>query len=150
MTGPLGGEGIRPPDSRMITNPIVSQASSPRPSHHRHAPEPEYYEDGAAVRPFIVTGGRTRPHSQMRIEAQVFATAGVHPPGLDFEHRRIVEFCAHPRSIAEISSAMRLPLGVSRILVADLAAGGAVVVQEPVSGLSLAVLERILERVHAL
>ncbi len=37
-----------------------------------------------------------------------------------------MEICITPRSIAEISSRLGLPLGVTRVLVADLAADAAV------------------------
>jgi hypothetical protein len=43
-----------------------------------------------------------------------------------------------------------MSLGVVRVLVADLAAVGAVAVQEETGAVSRAAIERILERVHAL
>jgi uncharacterized hydantoinase/oxoprolinase family protein len=69
---------------------------------------------------------------------------------LDFECRRIVDLCATPLSVAEIAAALELPIVVARVLVADLASVGAVTVHEQDQQVSRALLERILERVHAL
>ena len=69
---------------------------------------------------------------------------------LDFESKQIVDVCRSPLSVAEIGAALELPLAVARVLVADLVSVGAVAVQEQDAPVSRALLERILERVHAL
>ena len=104
----------------------------------------------AGVRPFVITHGRTAPvDERLRIETQVVAAPQAEGYVLDFECRRIVDLCAAPLSVAEIAAALALPIAVARVLVADLASVGALAVhaQEPVSH---ALLERVLERVHAL
>jgi hypothetical protein len=76
---------------------------------------------------YAFTGGRTRAAGQeLPLEAVVTAT-GLTPAGgasLQMESRAIVELCARPKSLAEIGAALRVPVGVARVLVGDLANGG--------------------------
>jgi hypothetical protein len=107
--------------------------------------------DEELVRPFVLTGGRTRPrHDGLRIETQLHATrTGLSAP-LRFEHRRIVELCRAPRSVADLSAALRAPLAVVRILVGDLVSEGHLRIDEPLTEFSAALIERISDRVRAL
>lgn len=76
------------------------------------------------VRPYAVTKGRTEPRYQLEIEAMVVA-AQYDMRDLSLlspECQAILEFCRDWRSVAEISAVLAMPLGVARILVADLAA----------------------------
>jgi hypothetical protein len=84
------------------------------------------------VRPYAVTGGRTRPRTQLEIEAMV---AAAHYEARDLsvlspECQAILGFCRDWRSVAEISAVLRMPLGVARILIADMAVEGLVRVQQ--------------------
>ena len=84
------------------------------------------------VRPYAVTGGRTRPRTQLEIEAMV---AAAHYEARDLsvlspECQAILGFCRDWRSVAEISAVLRMPLGVARILIADMAAEGLVRIQQ--------------------
>lgn len=146
-------DAVRLPDSRMIRHQVVTPARAPG-SPPPAAPPRRETDDAAAtagVRPFIVTGGRTAPvDERLRIESQVLTTPLGREAVLDFEHRRIVELCDTSLSVAEIGAALALPLGVVRVLVADLAAVGAVIVRQPAGQISRAAVERMLERVHAL
>jgi len=80
------------------------------------------------VRPYTVTGGRTQPRYKLALEALV--TASVYEPRdlsvLAPECQAILQFCLDWRSVAEISAVLRMPLGVARILVADMSADGLV------------------------
>jgi Protein of unknown function (DUF742) len=84
------------------------------------------------VRPYTVTGGRTKPRYQLQIEAMVTAAQYKARDPLTFspEYQAILRFCRDWRSVAEISAVLRLPLGVARILVADMAAEGLVRVHQ--------------------
>jgi hypothetical protein len=87
-------------------------------------------EEGATrlVRPYTVTGGRTQPRYQLAIEALVTATV-LEPRDLSVlapECQAILQFCRDWRSVAEVSAVLRLPLGVARILIADMSADGLV------------------------
>ncbi|WP_424211606.1 DUF742 domain-containing protein [Streptomyces sp. BI20] len=84
------------------------------------------------VRPYAMTGGRTRPRYQLAIEALVSTTAD--PALLQGqlpEHQRICRLCQEIKSVAEISALLSIPLGVARILVADLAEAGLVAIHQP-------------------
>jgi hypothetical protein len=105
------------------------------------------------VRPFIVTGGRTRPtDGQLRVETLISATPAALSTPLRFEHRRIVEMSKFPISVAEVAAHLRVPIGVARILIADLIGEQLVTVHEQLSSgsSSLSLLERIREGVRAL
>ncbi|MGW2186447.1 DUF742 domain-containing protein, partial [Streptomyces sp. NPDC001719] len=83
-------------------------------------------------RPYAMTGGRTRPRYQLAIEALVHTTA--QPSQLQGqlpEHQRICHLCREIKSVAEISALLSIPLGVARILVADLAEAGLVAIHQP-------------------
>jgi hypothetical protein len=106
--------------------------------------------DDLVIRPFLLTGGRTRPvQDGLRVEALVQAQPPALSAPLRFEARRIVEVCQRPTSVAELAANLRLPLGVTRVLVADLMADGSLdlVKQEE---LSIELIERIRDRVRAL
>lgn len=84
------------------------------------------------VRPYAVTGGRTKPRYQLQIEAMVAAS---HYEARDLsvlspECQAILGFCRDWRSVAEISAVLRMPLGVARVLIADMAVEGLVRVHQ--------------------
>jgi len=80
------------------------------------------------VRPYAVTGGRTKPRTQLQIEAMVTAShyEARDLPTLSPECQVILGFCRDWRSVAEISAVLRMPLGVARVLIADMAVEGLV------------------------
>jgi hypothetical protein len=94
-------------------------------------------EAGPVVRPYAVTGGRTRPTAPLEMVALVATTSrGVTtarnpPPGMPPEQREIAFLCRHLQSVAEISAHLDLPLGVAQVLVADMADAGLVAVHRP-------------------
>ncbi|NAZ84347.1 DUF742 domain-containing protein [Kineococcus sp. R8] len=119
-------------------------------------PEPEHVE--FAVRPYTLTGGRTRPSSDaLPFEALVEAVA---EPVVSMtpERRRILELARDQYvSIAELSAHLHLPLGVVRVVVGDLVEVGDVRVHgvrrattstEPSSTIS--VLESVLHGIFSL
>src|SRR5215471_13481802 len=72
--------------------------------------------ESSLVRPYAVTGGRTKPRYQLQIEAMVAAS---HYEARDLsvlspECQAILGFCRDWRSVAEISAVLRMPLGVAR------------------------------------
>ena len=107
------------------------------------------------VRPYAVTRGRTKPRYQLEIEAMV-ATMYYEPRELSSltpECRAILEFCRDWVSVAEISAVLRMPLGVVRILVADMAAEGLVRIQQlnhAEGGPDVKLLERVLSGLRKL
>jgi hypothetical protein len=81
---------------------------------------------GPVVRPYALTGGRTGPASGPVLDLiAVVTTTGRaegpnEPPGLSPEHRRILGLCRTPVTVADVASAIGLPVGVVRVLLADL------------------------------
>jgi hypothetical protein len=104
---------------------------------------------GPVVRPYAITGGRARPrHEDLEVEALVSTTSlGELSPNLSYERRAVARLCHDVQSIAEISARLDLPLGVARVLVADMADEGMVAVHRPAQigdRPDLALLERVL------
>ncbi|OLR90357.1 hypothetical protein BJP25_04530 [Actinokineospora bangkokensis] len=89
-------------------------------------------ESHTLVRPYAWTRGRTRTRADLAIEALVSTVAP--DRATSWEHRSVTDLCAVPRSVAEVSALLNLPLGVARVLLADLAESGAVVVHARVGG----------------
>lgn len=108
--------------------------------------------DHTVVRPFLVTGGRTQPlHDGLRLHTMLSAPpAALHAP-LRFELREIVELCQRPSSVADVATGLRIPLGVARVLIADLVNGHYVSCHDQdEEELTVDVIERIRDRVRAL
>jgi hypothetical protein len=135
---------------------MIPPWAPPAPAPHRQSeenrapPSPAPVDDDQLVRPFLMTGGRTRPiHDGLRIETLISAPPAALFAPLRFELRRIVEFCQTPQSVAEIAVALRIPWGVARVLVADLTTEGHVSYSQPTE-LPIELIERIRDRVRAL
>ena len=92
-------------------------------------------EAGRVVRPYALTQGRTR-HSGPAFDlvATVIATrARIADPGaLGPEHFSVLQLAQAPTTVVDIASDVDLPLGVVRILLADLRELGLVKIQAPV------------------
>ncbi|MFC8080040.1 DUF742 domain-containing protein [Streptomyces sp. NPDC057307] len=99
----------------------------------------------ARVRPYSLTGGRTRFGHVLLVETFVAALeaaeerkelandggggghdggGGASPSRGMPEMRAIVELCRRMRTVAEISALLKMPLGVVRVLLSDLADQG--------------------------
>ncbi|NKZ05764.1 DUF742 domain-containing protein [Actinomadura latina] len=74
---------------------------------------------GPLVRPYAVTSGRTRPAVDLDLLSLVVAT-GPAPASLDPEHATALDLCRTPTSVAEVSAHLRLPVVVTKVLLADL------------------------------
>ncbi|MEV5612299.1 DUF742 domain-containing protein [Streptomyces sp. NPDC052225] len=118
----------------------------------------------ARVRPYSLTGGRTRFGHVLLVETFVAALeleaaderlelgkgtlAGVMP-----EMRAIVELCRRMRTVAEIAALLKMPLGVVRVLLSDLADQGKIRVYGTGHGPGQpdrALLERVLSGLRRL
>ncbi|WP_307798290.1 DUF742 domain-containing protein [Actinoplanes flavus] len=108
-------------------------------------------DEDPVIRPFMLTGGRTEPlHDGIRIETLLHAAPAALSAPLRFESRRIVELAQAPMSVADLSVALRAPLGVVRVIVADLITQGYLSVEDQPGELSTSLIERIRDRVRAL
>ncbi|MGA5133893.1 DUF742 domain-containing protein [Streptomyces olivoreticuli] len=131
----------------------------------------------ARVRPYSLTGGRQRRCRVLLVETFVAAldttgaTPGDGPPGPPPdgseplpprsvpevravpEARAIVELCFRLRSVAEIAALLKMPLGVVRVLLLELADQGRIRVFDTGHGTGRpdrALLERVLGGLHRL
>jgi len=115
------------------------------------ADDDEDVADETLVRPFVITGGRTRHATvHLRVEALVVWTQLEPPSGLQFEHAAILDTCRQPVSVAEVAARIAVPLGVAQILVGDLADAGLVRVHEATPNAPPALLLRMIDAVRAL
>lgn len=117
----------------------------------------------ARVRPYSLTGGRTRFGHVLHVETFVAVLeAPAERPQLANgslntkvmpEMRAIVELCRRMRTVAEIAALLKMPLGVVRVLLSDLADQGKIRVYGTGHGPGQpdrALLERVLSGLRRL
>lgn len=91
-------------------------------------------EAGRLVRPFTLTGGRTRPS---RADFTLITTVtAVDPPPVRAtrpqpEHGRILRLCARPLAVAELAAHLDLPVSVVVIMLCDLLEAGMITARPP-------------------
>lgn len=99
-----------------------SQAWTPGGGAHEAGPDPS--ASASLVRPYSRTGGRTKPVRDLDLEALVHTTVGGKEastgPWLTPEHTTIIEMCSGTVSVAEIAARLRVPIGVARVIIADM------------------------------
>jgi hypothetical protein len=130
--------------------------AEPGPGSNQPPGHPAERNDASSlVRPYTVTGGRTRPRYDLPIEALI--SAAPYPrrdiTTLTPEYKAIIDLCRNWRSVAEVSALLRLPLGVTRVLIADMAHEGLLRVhQSPFTEgqPDLQLLERVLSGLRKL
>jgi hypothetical protein len=91
-------------------------------------------EAGPVVRPYALTKGRTRHSGEaFDLVATVSATyaRAADPTVLGPEHISVLQLAQAPTTVVDIASDVDLPLGVVRILLADLRELGLVVIRAP-------------------
>jgi Protein of unknown function (DUF742) len=108
------------------------------------------------VRPYSWTQGRTRPAQDLAVETLVSTS----DKGRDLtsicsaEHAAIAQLCTDMRSVAEVAALLSLPLGVARVLLADMIDTGLVHVHRNPTGWGdapdLGLLERVLDGLYRL
>lgn len=93
--------------------------------------------EGRLVRPYTMTGGRTGEDvPTIALESLIAAT----PEGVKmkrqfrWEAERVIEVAGHGTALIELAARMDVPIGVVRVLVADLAKRGAVQIVDSPGG----------------
>ncbi|MFJ5266022.1 DUF742 domain-containing protein [Streptomyces sp. NPDC088387] len=122
-----------------------------------HEQSSQWYdsEAGPLVRPYAMTGGRTKPGpTGVKFDLITLVTldpgaSGLGDDTLGPEHRTLIDLCrVETQSLAELSAGADLPVGVVRVLLGDLLELGRVTVTRPVPPAQLPD-ERILREVIA-
>ena len=93
-------------------------------------------EAGPVVRPYALTRGRTRHTGESFDLVATVLTTDVRiadPNALAPEHVSVLRLARAPTTVADIASDVDLPLGVVRILLADLRELGLVAIRTPVT-----------------
>jgi hypothetical protein len=104
------------------------------------------------VRPFIMTGGRTRADRRdLRVETMLQATVDIVPMGLHSEQEQVLRLCVEPQSVAEVAAKLQLVVGVVTVIASDLIAQELLDVHhtDPVE-IELDMLTKMIERVRAI
>ncbi|MDR2379419.1 MAG: DUF742 domain-containing protein [Bifidobacteriaceae bacterium] len=96
-------------------------------------------EEVASVRPFVVTGGRTQASTDTHLESilEVASQQWLADKGkrLSSEEAAIVRQIATTYlTVAEVAAHLKLPVGVVKVLVSDLAEAGVLVVHDTMAG----------------
>ncbi|MFV0525375.1 MAG: DUF742 domain-containing protein [Acidimicrobiales bacterium] len=123
-------------------------------------PETDIAVDLLAVRPYLLTQGRTVPRLELALEDPVETS----PSGRDIHGRvgleqdLILELCVAPTPVVEVAGRLDLPLPVVLVLLADLVVDGHLEVRRAATSPStggagrpdVALLERVLDGLHRL
>lgn len=155
----LGGRRKRSAMSSVAPRPVAADEQGPAHEQTSAAGIFEWSQPAAAasvVRPYTWTGGRTAPVFDLAVETLVSTSKHGHDVAVltSEEHRAVAELCRGPRSVAEVAALLSLPLGVVRVLLADMADIGLVVVHRSANGSSntpdMALMERVLSGLRRL
>jgi hypothetical protein len=99
---------------------------------------PGRWADGAAgpvIRPYAFVGGRTKPAGEF-FDLIAMVTVRHTPasvPDLEPGHQHVLALCGTPCSVADLTADLRLPLGVVRVILADLREYGLINIRPPAS-----------------
>jgi hypothetical protein len=110
---------------------------------------------GLRVRPYALTGGRTRATTELPIETILVRTpaGAARAEQMGMERGDILRECQVPVSLAEVSAHLHLPLGVTRVLAGDLCDEGLLDFNREHAAAgrpSLRLLERVFDGLQAL
>ena len=105
--------------------------------------------DSSLIRPYARTGGRTTARHDLRLET-LLSTEEERLYRATNDQAAMMRLCLQPRSVAEISALMKIPLGVTRVLLSDLITLNLVAVHEPAAQPNVALLERVLSGLRKL
>lgn len=102
-----------------------------------------------AARPYTWTRGRTRPVTDLALETLVSTSERGRDTSAicSAEYAAIAQLCSDVRSVAEVAALLALPLGVVRVLLADMIDNGLVHVHPRLMGWGSAPGRSMMERV---
>jgi hypothetical protein len=103
---------------------------------------------GERLRPYAVTGGRTRPTEALDMACLIASTpAGRSAGEASPQAQQVLTLCrSGPRSVAEIAPLLGQPVQIARVLLSDLVAASLVTVLPPASDRpDVATMRRVLD-----
>ncbi|GAA3196593.1 DUF742 domain-containing protein [Actinocorallia longicatena] len=113
-------------------------------------------EAGPIVRSYAIARGRTQPRGVSLDLVTLLQYTG-HEPPRDFrmtrEDQRMIALCRRPCTVADLASDLDLPLGVVKVLAADLCHNGLLEIRRPGRPMQHAdqqLLQRVLDDLRAL
>ncbi|WP_433262491.1 DUF742 domain-containing protein [Actinosynnema sp. CS-041913] len=138
--------------------PRSGRARKPDSADHPTRPHRAFQDDvdldypreeaASIVRAYSWTGGRTTSSHQLEIETLVSAVDWDYQGALKAEYHQVIGLVGSPRSVAEVAALLRLPLGVAKVLLGDMAERGLIDVHETASEdggqPDLGLMERVL------
>jgi hypothetical protein len=89
---------------------------------------------GPIVRPYALTGGRSRPAGEDIDLLAIVWPIRDSPPDprmMEPEHGLVLERCQPCRAVADLAADLELPLGVIRILLSDMREHGLIAIRRP-------------------
>ncbi|TVR27589.1 MAG: DUF742 domain-containing protein [Ilumatobacter sp.] len=124
-------------------------------------PSPDVDDDGddhdhtgRLIRPYAMTRGRTSGEgAEIPLEAQVLASsrAAAHNGTHRWEAAALLEMVDTPMALIEVAARLEIPIGVARVIVADLVEDGSLIMQLPPASSSFtSLLEQVLDGVRDL
>ena len=131
LGGPVGPAGLDDPP------PPVS------------APDDDFGDEAAIVRPYAWTRGRTKANYELRLETLISATelAREQTRLVQLEHRSVSALCRYPLSVAEVAAKLSIPLGVARVVLSDMAELGLISIHRTFADDDIAAHLVLMERV---
>jgi Protein of unknown function (DUF742) len=109
---------------------------------------------GRVARPYTVTGGRTRPRGERQFDLIDIVVATGAEPGGGFapgpEHGHILGLCHRPTVVADLTAAVGLPLGLVRVLLADLLYEDLISMSKQAQRTDRRLLQKVLDSLKAM
>ena len=94
-------------------------------------PDDEAYRP-RLIRSYTITSGRTASTVELAMEATLRLQAGAEAPILTPSAAQVLEVCDR-RSVAEVSALIKMPIGVTRVLLGDLIEQGLIRIQATIT-----------------
>ncbi|MFC7218877.1 DUF742 domain-containing protein [Streptomyces polyrhachis] len=98
------------------------------------------HRDEDPDRLYTVTGGRSRPAGDELDLVTLVVSECAPAAGMQKEHVAILRMCRFPTAVVEVAAELRLPVGITRILLGDLLAAGRITARHPRSATSRSAL----------
>jgi hypothetical protein len=90
---------------------------------------------GPVVRPYALTGGRTRPRGEkvdlLAVVGSTVDLSAIERMLLEPEQAQVLRLCRKPVAVADLASDLDLPLGVVRIMLSDMRERGLITIGKP-------------------